>query len=157
MARNGPSSRVKPTRSRSSGRARPVNRPLAAPPAVCGLRSTPGEVRGAAMRAQHPAVACRVLLGLVFAALLVVLRLPATAQGPGLVRIEVTIGKSHVVEVKEPFDRVSVTDPNIADVFFIKPNQLRVKGKALGVTSLVVFYAQKTQFFDLVVQTDLEP
>jgi len=108
------------------------------------------------MRAQRPAVACRVLLGLVFAALLVVLRLPATAQGPGLVRIEVTIGKSHVVEVKEPFDRVSVTDPNIADVFVIKPNQILINGKALGVTSLVVFYAQKTQFFDLVVQTDLE-
>src|SRR3990172_6943109 len=109
MARNGPSSRVKPTRSPSSGRARPVNRPLS-----------------------------------------------ATAQGPGLVRIEVTIGKSHVVEVKEPFDRVSVTDSNIADVFVIKPNQILINGKALGVTSLVVFYAQKTQFFDLVVQTDLE-
>jgi PDZ domain-containing secreted protein len=53
------------------------------------------------MRAQRPAVAYRVLLGVVFAALLVVLRLPATAQGPGLVRIDVTIGKSHVVEVKE--------------------------------------------------------
>src|SRR3972149_858822 len=104
------------------------------------------------MRAQRPAVACRVLLGLVFAALLVVLRLPATAQGPGLVRIEVTIGKSHVVEVKEPFDRVSVTDPNIADVFVIKPNQILINGKALGVTSLVVFYAQKTQFFDLVAE-----
>src|SRR3972149_9960163 len=96
MAGNGPPPRAKPTRSRSSGRARPVNRPLSATPAVCGLRSTPGEVRGAAMRAQHPAVACRVLLGLGFAALLVGLRLPATAQGPGLVRIEATLCKAHV-------------------------------------------------------------
>jgi pilus assembly protein CpaC len=83
-------------------------------------------------------------------------RLSATAAGPGLVRIDVTIGKSQVIEVKEAFERVSVTDPNIADVFVVKPNQILINGKAVGVTSLVVFYPDKTQFFDLVVQTDLE-
>jgi pilus assembly protein CpaC len=81
---------------------------------------------------------------------------PAAAQTePGLIRLEVTIGKSQVIDLKEPFTRVSVTNPNIADVFAITPNQILVNGKASGVTSLVVFYPGKTLFFDLVVQTDL--
>ncbi len=109
------------------------------------------------MRPQRSAVKRRILAKLLAAIFLVtVSRLSATAAGPGLVRIDVTIGKSQVIEVKEPFDRVSVTDPNIADVFIIKPNQILINGKAVGVTSLVVFYPEKTQFFDLVVQTDLE-
>ena len=77
------------------------------------------------------------------------------AAEPGLVRIDVTIGKSPVIEVKEPFNRVSVTDPNIADVFVISPHQILISGKAVGVTSLVLFYPGKTLFFDLVVQNDL--
>ena len=79
----------------------------------------------------------------------------ATEAQQGLVRLEVTIGKSQVIDLKEPFTRLSVTNPNIADVFSITPNQILVNGKAAGVTSLVVFYPNKTLFFDLVVQTDL--
>lgn len=109
------------------------------------------------MRAQRFLVNRWILLGLLITACVVIgSRLSATAAGPGLVRIDVTIGKSQVIEVKKPFDRVSVTDPNIADVFVIKPNQILINGKAVGVTSLVVFYPDKSQFFDLVVQTDLE-
>ena len=109
------------------------------------------------MQTRRLFVDSRILLGLLITAFVVTgSRLSATAAAPGLVRIDVTIGKSQVIEVKEPFDRVSVTDPNIADVFVIKPNQILINGKAVGITSLVVFYPDKTQFFDLVVQTDLE-
>src|SRR4030095_14006935 len=69
--------------------------------------------------------------------------------------LEVTIGKSQVVELKEPFTRVSVTNPAVADVFVVTPNQLLVSGKAVGTTSLLVFYPRKTVFFDIFVQTDL--
>jgi pilus assembly protein CpaC len=97
----------------------------------------------------------RALLGLVLVAALVsVTGLEAGAADQGLVRLEVTIGKSQVLELKEPFNRVSVTNPAIADVFVITPNQILINGKAVGVTSLVVFYPQKTVFFDLLVQTD---
>lgn len=91
----------------------------------------------------------------IISALVIGCWLSAAAAEQGLVRIDVTIGKSQVIEVKERFDRVSVTDPNIADVFVITPNQILINGKAVGVTSLVVFYPQKTLFFDLVVQTDI--
>ena len=72
-----------------------------------------------------------------------------------MVRIDVTIGKSQVIELKEPFTRVSVTNPAIADVFVVTPTQMLVSGKAVGVTSLIVFHTSRTMFFDLVVQTDL--
>lgn len=99
----------------------------------------------------------RVLLGLlVVAALLGGPGLSDPAAGQGVVRLEVTIGKSQVIDLKEPFNRVSVTNPNIADVFVITPTQILVNGKAVGVTSLVAFYPAKTLFFDLVVQTDVD-
>src|SRR5690242_15646365 len=79
----------------------------------------------------------------------------ARAADPALLRLEVTIGKSQVLNLQEPFTRVSVTNPAIADVFVVTPNQILVNGKAVGVTSLVVFYPTKTVFFDLLVQTDL--
>jgi pilus assembly protein CpaC len=77
------------------------------------------------------------------------------AAEQGLIRLDVTIGKSQIIELKESFSRASVTNPAIADVFAITPNQLLINGKAVGVTSLVVFYPQKTLFFDLVVQNDM--
>ena len=79
----------------------------------------------------------------------------SAATEPGLIRIEVTIGKSQVLNLQEPFARVSVTNPAIADVFVVTPNQILINGKAVGTTSLVVFYPSKTIFFDLLVQTDL--
>jgi pilus assembly protein CpaC len=72
-----------------------------------------------------------------------------------VLRFEVTIGKSQVVDLKEAFTRVSVTNPAIADIFVVTPNQILINGKAAGVTSLVVFYPNKTMYFDLVVQTDI--
>lgn len=109
------------------------------------------------MRVQRHPLAGRIFLGLLVTMTLVPgACASATAAESGLVRINVTIGKSQVIEIKEPFDRVSVTDPNIADVFVVTPNQILINGKAVGVTSLVVFAPKKTLFFDLVVQTDLD-
>jgi pilus assembly protein CpaC len=78
---------------------------------------------------------------------------PVTPAAP--IRLDVTIGKSQVVDLKEPFTRVSVTNPSIADVFVVTPNQILISGKAIGVTSMVVFYPQRSVFFDLNVNTDI--
>jgi pilus assembly protein CpaC len=86
-------------------------------------------------------------------------RLPARAADPSeqrLIRLEVTIGRSQVVDLKDSFTRVSVTNPAVADVFVVTPNQILVNGKTVGVTSLVVFYPDRTVFFDVVVHTDTE-
>lgn len=79
----------------------------------------------------------------------------ASAAEPAVIRLEVTIGKSQVLNLQEAFTRVSVTNPAIADVFVVTPNQILINGKAVGATSLVVFYPAKTVFFDVLVQTDL--
>jgi pilus assembly protein CpaC len=109
------------------------------------------------MRGRASSVAIRLLIvPVLVAGLLLATTVPrATAQDAGPVRLEVTIGKSQVIQLNEPFTRVSVTNPSIADVFVITPTQVLVNGKAVGVTSLVVFYPDTTRFFDIVVQTDL--
>jgi pilus assembly protein CpaC len=105
-------------------------------------------------------------LGLLVAAVLVALMAtevaraqirPADAQGasPRVLRIEVTIGKSQVLDFKDPFSHISVTNPATADIFVVTPNQVLIHGKAAGVTSLVVLYPDKTMYFDVVVQTDI--
>lgn len=80
---------------------------------------------------------------------------PATAQEPGLIRLDLTIGKSQVINLKDPFNRVAVANPVIADAFVVTPTQILVHGKAVGTTSLVVFYPDRTMFFDLVISTDI--
>lgn len=69
------------------------------------------------------------------------------------IRLYVTVDKAELITLPgEPVTTVSVTNPKIADVQIITPNQILVNGKALGVTSLVVFYPRnRAQFFDLVV------
>jgi pilus assembly protein CpaC len=106
---------------------------------------------------RRPSPAARVSVALLAATLLLLAGalLPALAAEPGLIRLDVTIGKSQVLNLQEPFTRVSVTNPAIADVFVVTPNQILVNGKAVGTTSLVAFYPTKTVFFDLVVQNDL--
>lgn len=97
----------------------------------------------------------RCLVGALLLLLLVSAGPGSVPAQEGLIRLDVTIGKSQVLELKEPFTRVSVTNPGIADVFVITPSQILINGKAVGVTSLVVFYPRRTLFFDLAVQTDL--
>jgi pilus assembly protein CpaC len=74
--------------------------------------------------------------------------------GP-LLKMEVIIGKSQVITFTQNIKRVSVTDPDIADVLVASPRQVLVNGKAAGTTSLVVWDSdEKPTFYDLVVHTD---
>lgn len=74
----------------------------------------------------------------------------SVAAGPAT-RLYVGADKSFVLALNEPARKVAVANPTIADVQVMNPNQLLVNGKAVGVTSLVVFYAKSEQSFDLVV------
>jgi len=96
-------------------------------------------------------------VSLLAATLLLVAAAHSSALGAegGLIRLDVTIGKSQVLNLQESFTRVSVTNPAIADVFVVTPSQILINGKAVGTTSLVAFYPTRTVFFDVVVQSDL--
>lgn len=76
---------------------------------------------------------------------------PASVAADPATRLYVGADKSFVLALNEPARKVAVANPNIADVQVMNPNQLLVNGKAVGVTSLVVFYAKSERSFDLVV------
>lgn len=104
-------------------------------------------------------IRARGITGVVTVLALLVCAGSALAADPAderMVRLEVTIGKAQVLDLKDPFTRVSVTNPNIADVFVVTPQQILVNGKAVGSTSLVVFYPNRTLFFDVLVSTDID-
>ena len=76
----------------------------------------------------------------------------ALAAGPEPARLYLTTDRSQVLVLPgEPFTKLSVTNPNVADVNVISPTQILLSGKTVGVTSLVVIYPDKARHFDLVV------
>ena len=67
-------------------------------------------------------------------------------------RLYVTIDKAEVVNFPlAPFNKVAVTNPNIADVHVLTPTQLLLNGRVTGTTSLLVFYPGRVEYFDVVV------
>lgn len=59
--------------------------------------------------------------------------------------IEVVVNKAIVVRLPRKATKVAVTQPQIAEVVVVAPDQLLINGKAVGATSLVVWYEQKSR------------
>ena len=59
--------------------------------------------------------------------------------------IEVVVNKTIVVRLPRKATKVAVTQPQIAEVVVGAPDQLLINGKAVGATSLVVWYEEKTK------------
>lgn len=66
-------------------------------------------------------------------------------------RVYVTIDKTEVVDFAAPPTKVSVTSAAIADIVVVSPTRILINGKGMGETSLLVFYGNKVERFDLVV------
>ena len=115
---------------------------------------TTSDIQGRArMRLRHQWGA-----GLVCVTSMVTLAIAAGAVGPApsvaqeAVRVNVTTDKATLLVVpREPFTKVIVANPAIADVQVINPNQLLITGKASGVTSLVLFRGPRIEFYDVAV------
>jgi len=76
---------------------------------------------------------------------------PGPASEP--VRLYVTVDKAELVNLPAvPISKISMTNPNIADVYVINPTQLLLSGKQAGTTSMMVFSPGHTENFDVVVQ-----
>jgi pilus assembly protein CpaC len=70
--------------------------------------------------------------------------------------ISVTVNKSMAFRLSDRAKRVSVSQPEIADVTVLTPNQLLLSGKAVGTTSLIVFNDKgDVESYDLVVTPDI--
>jgi pilus assembly protein CpaC len=66
--------------------------------------------------------------------------------------VTVTVGKGTVITLKEPSKRVSLADPNVADLNLISPTEIVLNGKKVGATNLIVWDKRgKPTFFDITV------
>jgi len=70
--------------------------------------------------------------------------------------ISVTVNKSMVFRLAQRAKRVSVSQPQVADVLVVAPTQLLINGKALGTTSLIIFdESGNVTNYDLLVGPDI--
>ncbi len=77
------------------------------------------------------------------------------AQPQATPTIAVTVNKSMVFRLAEKAKRVSVSQPEVADVIVVAPTQLLINGKAVGTTSLIIFDEKgEVSNYDLVVGPD---
>ena len=65
---------------------------------------------------------------------------PAATESVEVYPIAVTVNKSVVLRLPKRAIRVSVTQPEIAEASVVAPNQILINGKAVGTTSLVVWF-----------------
>ncbi len=73
-------------------------------------------------------------------------------QLPGVEKIELSAGKSHLIDSTVDIDRVTVAAPDVAEAVPVSPRTLVINGKQAGETSLVVWMSDGTRRqFDLVV------
>jgi Flp pilus assembly secretin CpaC len=56
--------------------------------------------------------------------------------------ITVAVNKSVVLKLPRRAVRVSVAQPQIAEAVVVAPDEILINGKAIGATSLVVWFAQ---------------
>ena len=72
------------------------------------------------------------------------------------VPVEVFVGKGTIVTLKEPSKRVSISNPDIADMNLISPTEVIINGKKMGSTNLIVWdKLGKATFFDINVIGDI--
>jgi len=72
------------------------------------------------------------------------------------VPVNVIVNKGTIVTIKEPSSRVSLSNPDIAELNLISPKEILLNGKKVGKTTLIVWDKQgKATFFDVSVMGDL--
>lgn len=72
-------------------------------------------------------------------------------------RLELTVGKSKVIDTPTVIKRASLASPEIADTVILSPTQIYLTGKAVGVTTLTLWQENDkvSRIFDVVVSPDL--
>lgn len=67
------------------------------------------------------------------------------------------VGKSQLLKFDEPVTRVSITDPQFADIVLLSPQELLLNGKKAGRTSLIFWGSNNHPvFYNLVIQQDAD-
>lgn len=72
-------------------------------------------------------------------------------------KLYAVVGKTQLIKFDEPVKRISITDPSLADLVLLSPNELLLNGKKAGRTSLLFWgSSEKPIFFNMVVQQDTD-
>ncbi len=72
-------------------------------------------------------------------------------------KLEIFTGKSKMLNLRSPAERVSVVEPGTADVQILEPQQIMVSGRNVGETSLVIWMQDgSTRTLDVSVQWNIE-
>jgi pilus assembly protein CpaC len=71
-------------------------------------------------------------------------------------RISVVAGQSHVVKAPWPTVRVAVTDPKVADVQILTPDQVLLQGLKVGSTDLILWNEDETKIWKAHVNVTLD-
>lgn len=80
----------------------------------------------------------------------------ASAAGVDRQTLELKLGGSDLVNTAYPFKRVSIANPDVADVVVISPRVLYVFGKKAGYTSVILWEEGKGQtLLDVLISLDL--
>ena len=67
------------------------------------------------------------------------------------------VGKTQILNFDTPVKRISIADPNLADIIILSSKQLMVNGKKAGSTSLIFWGADETPvFYNLVIRQDAD-
>lgn len=70
-------------------------------------------------------------------------------------QVQVTMGTSLIVDLPGQLQRASVTNPEVANIQIVPPNQILVNGKAPGITTLIAWADGKRRYYDIVVTSNL--
>lgn len=74
----------------------------------------------------------------------------------GVSEVNCIINKAQLIRFDEPVKRVSVSNPEIADVVVISPREIQVNAKAYGTTSLIAWGEKGDPvFFDIIVGNNI--
>jgi pilus assembly protein CpaC len=82
---------------------------------------------------------------------------PAAAQEPQ--RITLTRGKSQVITMQQQVERISVGDPDVAEIRMLSPRDVYLLGKAPGSTNMILWGKDNRilQVYDVAVAQELTP
>ena len=73
----------------------------------------------------------------------------------GIAELKAIVGKSQLIKFDEPVKRISITDPDLADIVVISPKEMLINGKTGGETSLIIWgEVGDPVMFNLFVQND---
>jgi Flp pilus assembly secretin CpaC len=75
-----------------------------------------------------------------------------------LSEVDITIGRSKVVDLQAPVARVSISDPEVASAVIISPTQIQLIGKRVGVANLVLWddeTSSRYTILDIAVHRDV--